>query len=98
MQGVQLLGDTVGVRLRRGPLDLGSHLLDKRESIAASGAFQIVSEAPDGSKIAGSQECPRILNLFFFGEEILWNQLRHLLRDSQGPRCLRPTRSCGWRE
>ena len=87
MQRIQLFGDAAGVGLRGGPLDLGSQIFDGRESIAASGAFQIVSEAPDGTEIAGSQAGARLFNLFRLGSEILRNQRLYLLGDRNLPRC-----------
>ena len=77
------------------PLDFRSQLFDGRESVAASRAFQIVSEAPDGTEVAGSQAGARLFNLFLFGSEILRNQRLHLLGDRNGPRRRRDLRLLG---
>jgi hypothetical protein len=52
MQRVELLGDAIHVRFGRRFFDFPPQLLDGRESIAASGAFQVMAEAADGPKIA----------------------------------------------
>jgi hypothetical protein len=76
MQGVQLFGDPLDIGFRRCPFDPSPHFLNIGESVAASGALEIVPEAPDRTKVASRQTVAGFLDLFLFGRQILSTKAR----------------------